>query len=172
MRARGSDWESNRDLVDYTLDRRPNKVLIWNWHQKKPYAELWLKKTYFAKSNMVTRLVDTWRACRPCHGEAYVYHSTMLTLSQPAIEGGTRIVLANLVYAVDRVSALLYAVTRCRCARILAKIRIFNLEDRIESIRLTAWLQKVKVVVSFLLAIDPPYFAVRHAKFPTIGLKD
>ncbi len=62
----------------------------------------------------------------------------MLTLSQPAIEGGTRIVLANLVYAVDRVSALLYAVTRCRCARILAKIRIFNLEDRIESIRLTA----------------------------------
>lgn len=87
----------------------------------------------------------------------------MHPLSQPAIEGGSRIILANLVYAVDLPSAF---------TRILAKIRIFHLEDSIESMRLAAWLQKVKLVVSFLLAIDPPYFAVRQAIFATIGLKD
>lgn len=169
MKAHGSDWESNRDLVDYTLDRRPNKVLIRRWHKIKHYTEFCLKKTLFAQSNVATRLVDTWRACRPCHGETYAYHSTMHPLSQPAIEGGSRIILANLVYAVDLPSAFIYAVARCRCARILAKIRIFHLEDSIESIRLAAWLQKVKLVVSFLLAIDPPYFAVRQAIFATIG---
>jgi len=62
----------------------------------------------------------------------------MHTLSQPAIAGSTRIVLANLVYAVDLPSAFLYAVARRRCAQILAKIRIFDVEDSIESIRLTA----------------------------------